>query len=41
MRIFNLTYLRSQDAMVAYYPDFSEFSDERNDFRRHELYTFL
>ncbi|PWY99800.1 putative splicing factor 3b subunit 1 [Testicularia cyperi] len=41
VRIYNSTYLRSQDAMVAYYPDFSEFSDDRNDFRRHELYTFL
>lgn len=41
VRIYNSTYLRSQDAMVAYYPDFSEFSDERNDYRRHELYTFL
>lgn len=41
VRLYNSTYLRSQDAMVAYYPDFSEFSDERNDFRRHELYTLL
>lgn len=41
VRIYNSVYLRSQDAMVAYYPDFSEFSDERNDFQRHELYTFL
>jgi splicing factor 3B subunit 1 len=41
VRIYNSTYLRSQDAMVAFYPDFSEFSDERNDFRRHELLAFL
>ena len=41
VRIYNSTYLRSQDAMVAYYPDLSEFSDERNDYRRHELYSFL
>ncbi|KAJ9478959.1 U2 snRNP component HSH155 [Pseudozyma hubeiensis] len=41
VRLYNSTYLRSQDAMVAHYPDFSEFSDERNDYRRHELYTFL
>ncbi|KAN0064703.1 U2 snRNP component prp10 [Thecaphora frezii] len=41
VRLYNSTYLRSQDALVAYYPDLSEFSDERNDYRRHELYAFI
>ncbi|EPQ29470.1 uncharacterized protein PFL1_03225 [Pseudozyma flocculosa PF-1] len=41
VRLYNTTYLRSQDALVAFYPDLSEFSDDRNDYRRHELYTFI
>ncbi|PWN54183.1 putative splicing factor 3b subunit 1 [Violaceomyces palustris] len=41
VKMYNTNYLGAQDALVAYYPDLSEFSDERNDYRRHDLYTFI
>ena len=41
VRLYNTVYYRSQDALVASYPDFSHFSDERNNYKRSDLYTFL
>ncbi|KDN42069.1 putative splicing factor 3b subunit 1 [Tilletiaria anomala UBC 951] len=40
-RIYNTNYLGAQDALVPFYPSMEEFSDERNDYKRHELYAIL
>ncbi|EST08416.1 Splicing factor 3B subunit 1 [Kalmanozyma brasiliensis GHG001] len=41
VRILNTTYLRSQDALTAYYPSFDALSTERNDYCRHALSSFI
>ncbi|KAJ9125862.1 hypothetical protein QFC24_002646 [Naganishia onofrii] len=40
-RMYNSLYLGSQDAMVPFYPNLAEFSDERNMYERHALYTWI
>lgn len=34
-------YLGAEDAMVPFYPNLAEFSDERNMYERHALYTWI
>ncbi|CAE6397727.1 unnamed protein product [Rhizoctonia solani] len=40
-RIYNALYLGAADAMVPYYPDVGELSDERNVYDRHPLQAFI
>ncbi|CDZ97761.1 arm repeat-containing protein [Phaffia rhodozyma] len=40
-RLYNTTYLRSQDAMVPFYPNLGHLSENENDYQRHALYSFL
>ncbi|PWN46416.1 ARM repeat-containing protein [Ceraceosorus guamensis] len=39
IRVYNSCYLGAQDSLVPFYPNFP--ADERNDWVRNELYTFL
>jgi splicing factor 3B subunit 1 len=41
VRVYNSNYMGAQDALVPYFPSMEEFSDERNDYKRHELYALL
>ncbi|KAG9102841.1 hypothetical protein FRC06_000987 [Ceratobasidium sp. 370] len=40
-RIYNALYLGAADALVPYYPDVGELSDERNVYDRHPLQMFI
>ncbi|KAJ1306715.1 hypothetical protein OPQ81_007705 [Rhizoctonia solani] len=40
-RIYNALYLGAADAMVPYYPDIGELTDERNVYDRHPLQVFI
>ncbi|KDN47651.1 hypothetical protein RSAG8_03441, partial [Rhizoctonia solani AG-8 WAC10335] len=40
-RTYNALYLGAADAMVPYYPDVGELSDERNVYDRHPLQAFI
>ncbi|KAJ9114405.1 hypothetical protein QFC20_001548 [Naganishia adeliensis] len=40
-RMYNSLYLGSEDAMVPFYPNLAEFSDERNMYERHALYSWI
>lgn len=40
-RFIDSLYLGSQDAMVPFYPNLAEFSDERNMYERHALYSWI
>ncbi len=41
VRIYNSNYLGAQDALVPFYPSMEDFSDEKNDYKRHDLYALL
>lgn len=40
-RIYNSLYLGAADALVPFYPDLGELSDERNLYDRHPLQMFI
>lgn len=41
VRTYNTNYLGAQPALVPFYPNMQELSDERNDYTRHELMALL
>ena len=40
-RIYNALYLGAADALVPFYPDLGELTDEKSVFDRHPLQTFI
>jgi splicing factor 3B subunit 1 len=40
-RIYNTCYLGAQDAMVPYYPNLGDLSDEKNQYQRDVLYMWI